>query len=94
MNAGNLSRVPDERPLFDRSQPYGIVFYPLYSVPEAAQILAWSPDKVRDIFRDARAGEVFQIPSGRYRPHRRSYITIKIPYDTLVQFLVNNRVMP
>jgi hypothetical protein len=88
---GNTSEA---RPLFDRSQPYGIVFYPFFRVPEASQILGWGPDKVRETFRNGVSGEVIQVPSQRIKPHKtRNYTTIFVPYKTLIRWLENNRVV-
>lgn len=81
-----------DRPLFDRNQPYGIAFYPYYRVPEVSQILGIGPDKVRSLVRDGFFGEVIRIENQRRRPHKRNHMTILIPYDTLKRFLVENRV--
>lgn len=88
-DTGNSS----QRPLFDRSQPYGVIFYPYYRVPEVSLILGIGPDKVRSLFRDGFFGEVHRVEAQRLRPRKRNYTTIFVPYQTLVRFLCETKVV-
>jgi len=76
-----------DRPLFDRSQPHGVVYYPHYRIPEVAQILGIGVDKTRSLFRDGYYGPVIRIENQRHRPHKRNHTTILVPYATLIRFL-------
>jgi len=87
-----------DRPLFDAKFAHGVIPYHNYTVPEVAAILGQSQDRVRTIFCDDRFGDVHRIPSARARnPRRRNhlkprpYITLLIPYGTLIRFFAATR---
>lgn len=79
-----------DRSLFDPKQPYGIVFYPWYSPREVGNILNLGDDKVRQMFGAGAYGKVLPIRSQRHRPKRKNYVTLRIPYETLISFLEGN----
>lgn len=92
------NRISEPRPLFDAKFAHGVIPYHNYTVPEVAVIFGQSQDRVRTIFRDDRFGDVHRIPSERARnPKRRKYlnprpyITLLIPYGTLIRFFAETR---
>lgn len=94
----NTKRTVEHRPLFDPKYPNGMIPYHHYTVPEVAAMLGQSPDRARTIFCDDRFGDVHRIPSARARnPRRRNhlkprpYITLLIPYGTLMRFFAETR---
>ena len=75
------------RPLFDRNQPKGVIFYPVYRVVEVAQIMGIGPDKVRSLCREGYFGPVIRIENQALRPHKRNHTTVLIPANSLLPIL-------
>ena len=85
------ARTTPKRPLIDRSQPRGIVFYPYYTVPEVAQIMGISPDKVTSLCKQGQFGKLVEFNNQRQRPHlTRIYTTRLIPFEALFRILPDN----